>query len=336
MEMNENYADQLLREAAEFLDRDRGSPGFLDRFASVVPGSTRQAGRALDEALSARARVGKTRLAVGAGDIRVEVTSSGASLTTCVLTSDDGDLTASVQLVDSSQRPVAGAIVAVFDLNGRRVIVTDRAGRADLRATGSSLFIQVGSYGVRGPGGQAPAADVIPLRSAPARSAFELVAATDDHEAAPSVATPDPPPTEVGGVAFWQHARQGGFDLTLLLQGEAEQLAGRAEGTHGVQFVAWGRHGARRQWVVPLSPSPLGLSGSLYGTDEYWIEPESVRVHGAEDLMRDLGDQMDEVVDRSVLHADAERSWLALSQRLDPGRKRSVVEAALERRKSLS
>lgn len=337
MEMSENYADQLLREAAEFIDRDRGLPGFLDRFTGVIPGSTRRAGQALDEALSARARAGKVRFAVGAGDIRRELTSSGASLTTCVLASDDGYLAASMQLVDVSQRPVAGAALRVSDLSGQRVVVTDRVGRADLRASGCSVFIQIGDYGgARGPDDQESAPDVVPLPSARGRSNLELAATSGEERAAPSATRPDQLPTEAGGVAFWRHARKGGYDLTLLLRGGPAELTGKAEGTHGVQFVTWGTCGAARRWIVPLSPSPLGLSGSLYGTDEDWLDPASVRVHGAEDLIRDLGDQLDEVIGRSVRHADAERSWLALSRRLDPGRNRSVVEAALAHRKSLS
>ena len=55
---------------------------------------------------------------------------------------------------------------------------------------------------------------------------------------------------------------------------------------------------------MPLYPSPLGLAGSLYSTDEYRLDTFSVEVGSTEQLVAALGDEFGEVVRRSVQHSD--------------------------------
>lgn len=88
----------LLAEAAVFLARDRGSDGFLDRFAEAVTGDPRTASLALDRALAARARAGYVAFSLEPGDLRVQNTSSGASLTACALPGRAGCVAAAVRL----------------------------------------------------------------------------------------------------------------------------------------------------------------------------------------------------------------------------------------------
>ena len=77
--------EELLAKAAVFLAQDGGSPGFLDRFTEAVNGDARLVSRALDRALTAQARAGHASVRLEPGDLRVETTSSGASLTACAV-----------------------------------------------------------------------------------------------------------------------------------------------------------------------------------------------------------------------------------------------------------
>ena len=83
---------------------------------------------------------------------------------------------------------------------------------------------------------------------------------------------------------------------------------------------------------MPLAPSPLGLAGSLYSTDEDHIDVDSIDVRSTEQLMVALGDQLDEVVRRSVRHSDTMSAWATVCRRLLPGRPRTVLKAALTER----
>ncbi len=118
----------LLAEAAVFLARDPGSDGFLDRFTEAVTGDPAAAGLALDLALAAQARAGRVVLVLEPGDLRVETTSSGASLTACALPGRDGFVIVAVRLVDIRRRPVAGAALQITTENEDRVVVTDPGG----------------------------------------------------------------------------------------------------------------------------------------------------------------------------------------------------------------
>jgi hypothetical protein len=117
-----------------------------------------------------------------------------------------------------------------------------------------------------------------------------------------------------------------------LLTGVTADFADAAAGAYAAGFLTWGRNGRPHRWMVPLAPSPLGLAGSLYGTDEDRIDRRSVEVRSAQQLISALGDQLDEVVSRSVRHSDALEAWGVLCQRLSPGRQRAVLEAALAER----
>ena len=101
---------------------------------------------------------------------------------------------------------------------------------------------------------------------------------------------------EAGGVEFLCLERKGGYDLTVLVAGVTAEFANVAVGTYGVGFRTQDRESRSRGWIVPLAPSPLGLAGSLYGTDEDHIDVGSIDVRGTEQLMVALGDQLDEVV----------------------------------------
>jgi hypothetical protein len=320
----------LLAEAAIFLARDHGSGGFLGRFTDAVTGDPRMASLALDRALAAQARAGCATLELEPGDLRVETTSSGASLTACVLPGQGGCVTATVRLVDAARRPVAGAAVCVHADGEDRVVVTNPAGWIHLSEPGQTLRIQVGQavQAVQAFAG------IIKLPRILRAEAFELAAA---HEDVPRGA--DQPArwrVEAGGVDFLCLDRNGGYDLTVLLTGVTAAFADQAAGDYAVRFLTWGRNGRKHRWMVPLAPSPLGLAGSLYGTDEDRLDTPSVEVRVAEQLMAALGDELDEVVSRSVRHSDALTAWEALCQRLRPGRPRAAVEAALAERANLS
>jgi hypothetical protein len=333
----------LLAEAAVFLARDRGRDGFLDRFAAAVTGDPRTASLALDRALAARARAGCVAFSLEPGDLRVRSTSSGASLTACALPGRAGCVAAAVRLVDAGRRPVAGAAMEVRTESEERVVVTDLGGWVHLSEPGQTLYISLGQLDAVGEaGGRAdpePArsatagASVIPLPRIPRPDGLELAAA---HEEA--VRAADEPArwrVAAGGVDFLCLARKGGYDLTVLLTGVTADFADGALGEYAVRFQTWGRNGREHRWMVPLAPSPLGLAGSLYSTDEDRLDAGSVEVGVAEQLIATLGDHLDEVVSRSVRHSDALNAWDVLCQRLRPDRPRTVLEAALAERANI-
>jgi hypothetical protein len=333
----------LLAEAAVFLARDRGRDGFLDRFAAAVTGDPRTASLALDRALAARARAGCVAFSLEPGDLRVRSTSSGASLTACALPGRAGCVAAAVRLVDADRRPVAGAAMEVRTESEERVVVTDLGGWVHLSEPGQTLYISLGQLDAVGEaGGRAdpePArsatagASVIPLPRIPRPDGLELAAA---HEEA--VRAADEPArwrVAAGGVDFLCLARKGGYDLTVLLTGVTADFADGALGEYAVRFQTWGRNGREHRWMVPLAPSPLGLAGSLYSTDEDRLDAGSVEVGVAEQLIAALGDHLDEVVSRSVRHSDALNAWDVLCQRLRPDRPRAVLEAALAERANI-
>ncbi len=342
----------LLAEAAVFLARDQGSDGFLDRFAEAVTGDPRTASLALDRALAARARAGYVAFRLEPGDLRVESTSSGASLTACALPRRDG-CAAAVRLVDAGRRPVAGAAIQITTESEDRVVVTDLGGWVHLSEPGQTLHIQLGRLGrLSGVGGvgrvgeargradpepagsPASGASVIPLPRIPRPDGLELAAA---HEEA--VRAADEPArwrVSAGGVDFLCLARKGGYDITVLLTDVTADFADGALGEYAVRFLTLGRNGREHGWMVPLGPSPLGLAGSLYSTDEDRLDAGSVEVRVAEQLIATLGDHLDEVVSRSVRHSDALTAWDVLCQRLRPGRPRAALEAALAERANFS
>jgi hypothetical protein len=322
----------LLAEAAVFLARDSGSPGFLDRFTEAVADDPRLASLALDRALAAQARAGQASVGLEPGDLRVEITSSGASLTACALAAGEGCIAVGIRLVDAQRRPVAGAGVAVHTESEDRVVVTDPGGWVHLSQPGPVLHIRVG--GGEGEGvHSASGGSIIQLpriRRAAGNAAFELAAAHEDMARDPD--EQDRWRIEAGGVDFLCLDRKGGYDLTVLLTGVTADFADAAAGAYAAGFLTWGRNGRPHRWMVPLAPSPLGLAGSLYSTDEDRLDRESVEVGSAEQFVSALGDQLDEVVSRSVRHSDALEAWGVLCRRLRPGRRRAVLEAALAER----
>ncbi len=333
----------LLAEAAVFLARDRGSDGFLDRFAEAVTGDPRTASLALDRALAARARAGYVAFSLEPGDLRVQNTSSGASLTACALPGRAGCVAAAVRLVDAGRRPVAGAAMEVRTESEERVVVTDLGGWVHLSEPGQTLYISLGQLDAVGEaGGRADperarsataGASVIPLPRIPRPDGLELAAAHE--EAARAADEPARWRVAAGGVDFLCLARKGGYDLTVLLTGVTADFADGALGEYAVRFLTWGRNGREHRWMVPLAPSPLGLAGSLYSTDEDRLDAGSVEVGVAEQLIATLGDHLDEVVSRSVRHSDALTAWDVLCQRLRPDRPRAVLEAALAERANI-
>jgi hypothetical protein len=321
----------LLAEAAVFLARDQGSPGFLDRFTEAVTDDPRLASLALDRALAAQDRAGQASVGLEPGDLRVEITSSGASLTACGLAAQEGCVAATLRLVDAQRRPVAGAAVAVHTEIGDRVVVTDAAGWVHLSEPGRTLHIRVGGGEERVQSASGGSIIQLPrIRRAEGNAAFELAAAHED--AARDADEQARWRIEAGGVDFLCLDRKGGYDLTILLTGVTADFAGAAVGAYAAGFLTWGRNGRPHRWMVPLAPSPLGLAGSLYSTDEARLDRRSVEVRSAQQLISALGDQLDEVVSRSVRHSDALEAWSVLCQRLSPGRQRAVVEAALAER----
>jgi hypothetical protein len=328
----------LLAEAAVFLARDQGSPGFLGRFTEAVADDPRLASLALDRALSAQARAGQASVGLEPGDLRVEVTSSGASLTACAVADQEGCVAVTIRLVDAQRRPVAGAVVAVHTETEDRVLVTDPGGWVHLSEPGPALRIRVGGSGSEtgrpveegiysaSPG----AASIIQLPRIRRAAGFELAAAHED--AARDADEHARWRIEAGGLDFLCLDRQGGYDLTVLLTGVTADFADAAVGAYAAGFLTWGRNGRTHRWMVPLAPSPLGLAGSLYSTDVDRLDRRSVEVRGAQQLISTLGDQLDEVVSRSVRHSDAVTAWGVLCQRLRAGRPRAVLEAALAER----
>jgi hypothetical protein len=224
-----------------------------------------------------------------------------------------------------------------------RVVVTDLGGWVHLSEPGQALYISLGQLdAVSEADGRAepePArsaaagASVIPLPRIPRPDGLELAAA---HEEA--VRAADEPArwrVAAGGVDFLCLARKGGYDLTVLLTGVTADFADGALGEYAVRFLTWGRNGREHRWMVPLAPSPLGLAGSLYSTDEDRLDAGSVEVGVAEQLIATLGDHLDEVVSRSVRHSDALTAWDVLCQRLRADRPRAVLEAALAERANI-
>jgi len=325
-----DVTELLLAEAAVFLARDQGSPGFLDRFTEAVTDDPRLASLALDRALAAQARAGQASIGLEPGDLRVEITSSGASLTACGLAAQEGCVAATLRLVDAQRRPVAGAALAVHTEIGDRVVVTDPGGWVHLSEPGQTLHIRLGGGEESVQSGGPGAASSIQLPRIRRAAGFELAAAHED--AARDADEQARWRIEAGGVDFLCLDRKGGYDLTVLLTGVTADFADAAVGAYAAGFLTWGRNGRPHRWMVPLAPSPLGLAGSLYSTDEDRLDRRSVEVRSAQQLISALGDQIDEVVSRSVRHSDALEAWSALCQRLSPGRQRAVVEAALAER----
>ncbi len=330
--------DELLEKAAVFLAKDGGSPGFLDRFTEAVNGDARLVGRALDQALTAQALAGHASIGLQPGDLRVEMTSSGASLTACALPGRDGGAAVAVRLVDTRHRPVEGAALQVSTQGEVRVVVTNAAGWIHISDAPPSLRITVGQgragerLSTRGATDPDGVSDVIPLPRLRHRDELELAAAHDSG-------TPEADESgrwrvEAGGVEFLCLERRGGYDLTVLVAEVTAEFAQLALGTYGVGFRTQDRERRSRAWIVPLAPSPLGLAGSLYSTDGDHIDAGSVDVHSTEQLIAAVGDQFDEVIRRSIRHADTTAAWAAVCHRLAPGRSRTVLEAALAEREN--
>ncbi len=325
----------LLVKAAVFLAQDGGSPGFLDRFTEAVNGDARLVGQALDRALSAQTLAGHASVQLEPGELRVEITSSGASLTACVLPAHGGRVRAAVRLVDARRRPVEGAALQIGTRDEDQTVVTNTAGWAHIDGAGPSLHITVGQARA-GDGGSASvaaaayAAELVELPRRRSRNQYVLMAA---HEG--DVTEADESGrwrVEAGGVEFLCLERKGGYDFTVLVAGVTAEFAHAAVGTFGVGFRTRDRAGRSFAWIVPLAPSPLGLAGSLYSTDEDLIDIGSVDVRSTEQLLVALGDQHDEVVGRSVEHSDTTSAWAAVYRRLPPGRSRDVLKAALAMR----
>ncbi len=325
--------EELLVKAAVFLAQDGGSPGFLDRFTEAVNGDARLVGQALDRALTAQALAGHASVQLEPGDLRVEMTSSGASLTACVLPAQSGGVKATVRLIDAWRRPVEGAALQVSTGDEDQTVVTNTAGWVHVGGAGPSLRITMGqSLGLRRTAAAAASsgAALVELPRRRSRDEHELVAAHDSD-----VAEADESGrwrVEAGGVEFLCLERMGGYDLTVLIAGVTAEFAHLAVGTYAVGFRTQDRAGRSRGWIVPLAPSPLGLAGSLYSTDEDRIDADSINVRNTEQLLVALGDQHDEVVGRSVRHSDTMSAWAAVCQRLPPGRSQDVLKAALAKR----
>ena len=222
-------AEELLLEAARFVDGDSGSPGLLDRFSAAVHGDAELLGGALEQALSARARAGNIELRLEPGDLRVETTSSGASLTACVLAVAPGALAASVRLTDANGRPVAGAVLRVTMGADTQVQVTDPGGQATIDGLGNSMLILIGAPGRRrASGGESGRFIAFPRR--PRREQLDLAAAhglsaPDEQEAEPWQWR-----LELAGAEFWGMERRDGYDLTVMVSGMPGQPAGHSCG----------------------------------------------------------------------------------------------------------
>lgn len=322
-------AEELLFDAARFVDGDSGSPGLLDRFSAAVHGDAELLGGALEQALSARARAGDIELRLEPGDLRVETTSSGASLTACVLAVAPGALAASVRLTDAHGRPVAGAVLRVTTGAGQQVQVTDPGGQAAINGAGSSLLILIGAPGRRGASGR-DGGRFIAFPRRRRRDQLDLAAAhglsaPDEQEAEPWRWR-----VELAGAEFWGMERRDGYDLTVMVSG----MPPSPPGTHAVGFVTRNREGRSHQWFVPLAPGPRAYAGSLYGTEEDGLDGESVAVGDAVELLGSLADRSGDVIRRSVRHADTSTAWRALGRRLGPGPLGENVAAALAERET--
>jgi hypothetical protein len=326
---------ELLVKAAVFLAHDGGSPGFLDRFTEAVDGDARLVGQALNRALTAQDLAGHASVQLQPGDLRVEKTSSGASLTACVLPVKGGGVKAAVRLIDAQRRPVEGAALQVNTGDKERTVVTNITGWVHVGGAGPSLHITVGQSlaGESESPGAAAAAFPAALVELPRRRSTDELVLMAAHRS--DVIGEDESGrwrVEAGGVEFLCLERKGGYDLTVLITGVTAEVAHVVGGTYGVGFRTQDRAGRSRGWIVPLTSSPLGLVGSLYGTDEDRIDADSVDVRSTEQLLGALGDQLDEVVGRSVRHSDTMSAWAAVCKRLLPGRSQDVLKAALTRR----
>ena len=329
--------EELLVKAAVFLAQDEGSPGFLDRFTEAVNGDAALLSQALDRALTAQALAGHASVRLEPGDLQVETTSAGASLTACAMAAPDGRVTAAVRLTDTRHRPVEGAAVQVSAQDENRTVVTNTAGWVHVDAAGPSLQIRVGHGQANGRGAARTASSpddtadvVIQLPRLKRGDELELAAAHDSDAAEADESGRWR--VLAGGVEFLCLERRGGYDLTVLVAGVTAEFARMAIGTYGASFRTHDRAERSRRWIVPLAPSPLGLAGSLYGTDEDQIDVSSVDVGSTEQLMAALGGQLDEVIRRSVRHCDTMSAWAAVRKRLPPGQSRTVLEAALAER----
>lgn len=328
-------ADDLLLEAAIFVARDQGSPGFLGRFTETVTADAELASRALDRALAARARVGNVSFSLGPGDLRVETTSTGGRLTACALADADGRVTASLRVEDAESHPVAGAAVRVQARSKERseewIAVTNPGGWVNVSEQGDTLRIQLGSAGRDEQDSDEGGEDLVQLPRY-SRPSWVLAAADTSREQMPD--TPLRWRVRARGVDFLcQERTSGEYDLTLLVAGVSAAFADRSAGIHGVRFAAWG-HRRLQSWIVPLAPRPLGLGGSLYGTDVDRLNERSVRVGRTEELLRSGEDHLDEIIHRSIRHSDAGSAWTAVYDRLEPGGLRTAVKAALAEREN--
>jgi len=325
-------ADDLLLEAAVFVARDQGSPGFLGRFTETVTADAELASRALDRALAARARVGSASFSLGPGDLRVETTSTGGRLTACALAGADGRVTASLRVEDAESHPVAGAAVRVKARSAERMAVTNPGGWVNVSEAGDTLRILLGSADQDELEMYADSEDMVTLPRN-LRQSYELAAAHTSREQMPD--TPLRWRVRARGVDFLcQERTSGEYDLTLLVAGVSAAFADRSAGLNGVSFAAWGRHRRLQSWIVPLAPRPLGLGGSLYGPDVDRLNRRSVHIGRTEELLRSGEDHLDEIIHRSIWHSDAGSAWTAVCDRLEPGGLRTAVEAALAERES--
>lgn len=337
---------ELLLAAAVFVDRDPGSPGFLDRFVEAVSGDAQEVSRALSQALAARERAGDVVFILGAGDLRVETTSSGASLTACAVAAADGGVVASVRVLDTDRRPVAGTAVGITGRGPEQVLVTGPGGQATASAAADTLIVRLGGGSEATADGQpedgaSPAglpagatvlgADLIELPRGPRR--FELAyAAATSVDIPPGAAEQGHWRIAIGGVEFLCTQHSGGCEITAEVTGVPAVFADEAAGAYGVSFATLDRGGRRSVWIMPLASRPQGLVGSVYGADEYHLDRTSVSVRPTSELLSDLGDELDEVIGRSVGHADSGTAWRALTRLLPRGPARSAVEAALGKR----
>jgi hypothetical protein len=330
--------DELLVKAAVFLAHDGGSPGFLGRITEAVDGDVIAVSQAIDRALTAQTRAGQASFQLEPGDLQVETTSAGASLTACALESADGRMAATVRLVDARHRPVEGAVLQVSSHAESQhaesqTVVTNASGwvQADMAAGRLRITLGQSDPGQRASTGLVSPPDTIELPRRRHRNEYELAADTS------GVAETDDPSrwrVVAGGVEFLCLERKGGYDLTLLIAGVTADFTHKAIGTYGVGFRTRDRRKQTRGWIVPLAPSPLGLTGSLYGTDEHEIVGKSIDVSSTEQLLVTFGGQLDQVIRRSVQHADTLSVWAAVYRRLPPGDHRAALEAALAKRES--
>jgi hypothetical protein len=330
-------ADELLLEAAIFVAQDQGSPGFLSRFTETVTADAELASRALDRALAARARVGNVSFSLGPGDLRVETTSTGGRLTACALTRADGRVTASLRVEDAESHPVAGAAVRVQARNAERIAVTNPGGWVNVSEAGDTLRILLGSVGQDeqdsdADGEETDGEDLVALPRY-VRASYELAAAHTNRERV--LDTPLRWRVRARGVDFLcQERTSGEYDLTLLVKSVPAEFADTSAGLNGVSFAAWGRHRHLQSWIVPLAPRPLGLGGSLYGTDVDHLNRRSVHIGRTEELLRSGEDHLDEIIHRSIWHSDAGSAWTAVCDRLEPGELRTAVKTALAEREN--